>query len=282
MPTPFSYGRPGSEAARLRQWLHEAVLAHRAAGTIPTTSRFLYYEAVMSGIVRKHGSGGGRRPDQDVSVALLWLREHGLVDWDEIRDRTRRVIPFTGAASIPAAAQEAVEIARLDPWRGQAPLLIVESESLAGLCEDLAYEYRIILVPVRGQSSASLLVNDVTPYVARGSRQVLYIGDHDRSGYDIEASAQARLEGFAGQTLTWMRVALTADQVAEHDLTLVEHVDRRDHQTRLVAECEAMPQATLVGLVRHAVGDLLPVSLDRVRVQERRERQVVLRRLDRP
>jgi hypothetical protein len=160
--------------------------------------------------------------------------------------------------------------------------LIVESESLAGLCEDLAYEYRIILVPVRGQSSASLLVNDVTPYVARGSRQVLYIGDHDRSGYDIEASAQARLEGFAGQTLTWMRVALTADQVAEHDLTLVEHVDRRDHQTRLVAECEAMPQATLVGLVRHAVGDLLPVSLDRVRVQERRERQVVLRRLDRP
>jgi hypothetical protein len=265
MPTAVGYGRPGSQAARLRQWLHEAILAHRAAGTIPTTSRFLYYEAVMAEIIRKHGRSGGRRPDQDVSVALLWLREQGHVGWDEIRDRTRRVFPYTGAASILAAAQEAVEMARLDPWRGHTPLLIVESESLAGLCEDLAHEYRIVLVPVRGQSSASLLVNDVTPYVERGSRHVLYVGDHDRSGYDIEASAQARLESFARQALAWMRVALTADQVAAYDLPLVERVDRRDHQTRLVAECEAMPQATLVALVRQAVGGLLPVSLDRVR-----------------
>lgn len=77
------YGRPGSAAARLRQWLHEAIVRHRAEGTIPTTNRFLFYEALMAGVVVKHGTGGGgRRPDQDVSVALLWLREQGLVEWE--------------------------------------------------------------------------------------------------------------------------------------------------------------------------------------------------------
>ena len=119
MPTALGYGSPGSEAARLRQWLHEAVLAHRAAGTIPTRSRFLYYEAV-NGWDRPEARDRRRPPaDQDVSVALLWLREHGLVDWNELRDRTRRVIPYTGAASILAAAQDAVKMARLDPWRGE-------------------------------------------------------------------------------------------------------------------------------------------------------------------
>jgi hypothetical protein len=57
---------------------------------------------------------------------------------------------------------------------------------------------------------------------------VLYVGDHDKSGHDIEGSARARLERFGRRALKWQRIALTAGQVEEYGLPLVERVDRRE------------------------------------------------------
>jgi hypothetical protein len=81
-------------------------------------------------------------------------------------------------------------------------------ESLAGLLEPLAAQYRIVLVPVRGQAGGAYLVNDVRPYVERGHTEVLYVGDFDKAGADIETSARERLETHSGRTLTWTRLAL--------------------------------------------------------------------------
>lgn len=72
-------------------------------------------------------------------------------------------------------------------------------------------------------------------------------------------------------------MALTTEQVEQHGLPLVERVDRRDEETRRVAECEAMPQALLLGLVRDAVADLLPEALEEVRVREERGQRAVKR-----
>ena len=276
----MNYGRAGSRSARLREWCHGAVDADRAEGTIPTTGRFLFYEAVMAGDVAKHATGA-RRADQVVTDALTWLRERGAVGWDEIADRTRHVNDFRGARTVRDAVIAFTNTSRLDPWDGAPPLVIVESESLAGLFEDDAYEYRVVLVPVRGQCSASMLFNDVAHYVHGGSEVVLYVGDHDKAGYDIEASARERLEEFTGRALKWERVALTAEQVEANGLPLIPRTDGRDGLTRLVAECEAMPQAQLMALVRDALADLLPEPLDRVHERERIERASVRRQLGR-
>jgi hypothetical protein len=193
--------------------------------------------------------------------------------------------PGTGAGtwsitpgSRRSSRRDRVNRERLDPWRRHAPLLLVESESLAGLLDDLAYTYRVVLVPVRGQS-AGFLVNDVLPYVERGSTRVLPLFDFDKAGDDIEDNARRRLERHAGLALDWTRIALTAAQVDAHQIPLVSRRDGRDGQVRLVAETEAMPQAVLMGLVEAALRGLLPAPLERVHVRERRERAAVLRRL---
>jgi hypothetical protein len=273
-----TYGRPNSAAAHLRAWCHDAIAAHRAEGTIPTTCRFIFYEAVMAGVVPKHATGA-RRADQAVTDALTWLREHGLIGWDEILDRSRHVADFTGERSALDAAITYMNVVRLDAWQGAPPLLIVESESLAGLFENVAAELRVVLVPVRGQASASMLVNDVLPFVECGSDEVLYVGDHDKAGYDIEASAQLRLEHFADTELKWERIALTATQVEDYALPLVSRTDGRNGQTYEVAECEAMPQAVLTAMVRDALADRLPEPLDHVHEREQRQRAAVLARL---
>jgi hypothetical protein len=148
------YGRRGTKAWRLREWFHAAILRHEAAGTVPTTPKFLIYEAVSDQVISKEATGA-RRYDQDSSGAITWLREQGLVPWEWIVDRTRHIANHLGWSSVLEATRAVAERARLDPWRGRAPLLVVESESLAGLLEPLAEHYRIVLVPVRGQAGGA-------------------------------------------------------------------------------------------------------------------------------
>jgi hypothetical protein len=70
---------------------------HLAAGMLPTSIRFLFYESVALTIIAKQARGvlkpgavGQRRPGQDVIDAITDLRESGQIPWDD----------FTGFASI--------------------------------------------------------------------------------------------------------------------------------------------------------------------------------------
>ena len=59
------YGRPGTKAEALRREVHELLLRHQAAGELPTSNRFLFYELVQAGAVDKQDAAAtaiGRRP----------------------------------------------------------------------------------------------------------------------------------------------------------------------------------------------------------------------------
>jgi hypothetical protein len=72
------YGRPGTKAARLREAVHELLQRHRAAGELPTSNRFLFYELVQAGVLDKGKTRqNGRGSDQDLSDASKWLRDEG-------------------------------------------------------------------------------------------------------------------------------------------------------------------------------------------------------------
>jgi len=67
-----------------------------AAGEIPTSIRFLFYELEQRGFVSKRavnldGSPSKRKPDQYLIEAVTHLREIGLVPWDWIVDESRDV-----------------------------------------------------------------------------------------------------------------------------------------------------------------------------------------------
>lgn len=265
--------RPGSRKALIETAvLTELALLH-AAGYLTTTVRFLFYRLVAERVIPK-AYNGTRRPDQDVSVVLTELREAGVVPLDAIVDRSRGVVDFTGWTSVRECVEQAAKHAKLDRWRAAAPLLIVESDSLAGLLEPLAVEFRVVLVPLRGQGSLGLLA-EVAPHVQDGTR-VLYIGDWDFSGGHIEQSARERLEKITGGVLDWRRVALTEEQVFDHGLPVIEKYDARTRRRHPAVETEALDQRVLVPAVRGALDALGPVD---VTAEEQAQRVAVLDRM---
>jgi hypothetical protein len=118
-------------------------------------------------------------------------------------------------------------------------MIVVESNSLAGVLEHVAVEYRVPLVPLGGTGSCGLLGGEVAP-MFRDEQAVLYLGDWDFSGDNIERSVRERLEAYGGVSLNWSRVALTEEQVEEHGLTIIERKDKRNRKTYPAVETEAL------------------------------------------
>jgi hypothetical protein len=214
-----------------------------------------------------------------VSVVLTELREAGLVRMHEVVDRTRGVIGYRGAPTIRAGVLKAIEHTRLDLWDGESPLLIVESESLAGVLERVAYNYRVPLVPLRGQASTGLLGAEL-PGFLRQSATVLHLGDLDRSAIDIERSAHVRAEAYSGLTLDWHRTALTNDQAEEHGLEPIWKKDGRDGRLQEAIEAEALGQPELVAIVRSTLDGLLPAPLAAFEADEQAQRLAVIGALE--
>ena len=258
-----------SKIEALRQHLMRLYNEHLAAGMLPTSNWFLFYELVSREIVEKHPTGK-RRADQNTIDALTDLRERGEIPWGAIVDETRSLDDFTGFASIAEGVGAFLNAIRLDPWAGDPPLILTESRSLAGVLRALTRDCAAMIAPTNGQA-AGFLHNDVGPRLRDGQR-VLYLGDYDLAGGDIEANTRRVLERFA--RLQWERLALTAEQVREHNLPVIIKHDRRfkDGGAHEAVETEALSQALIVQIVRDRLDSLLPEPLETVQSREAHER----------
>jgi hypothetical protein len=157
--------------------------------------RFIYYEFVKDGIIAKHSDKvGGRRPDQDLAEAIFRLREIGLVPWSWIADETRFLTAYRYARTVAEYLADTVDLARIDLWNGKPPpMILTESRSLGGVLRDkLSHEYLVPVAPTNGQVGG-FLRTDVAPALVPGQR-VLYLGDFDWQGGQIEANTRKVLE----------------------------------------------------------------------------------------
>jgi hypothetical protein len=184
-----------SEIGRLRLALQELLAEHERSQALPTSARFLFYELVQRGILSKERKAPGRRPDQNMSDALTDLREHGDGPWEWIVDETRSLDDYRGASSVREWMLEALPQARLDPWAGDAPLILTESRSLAGVLRALVDDYAVLIAATNGQCGG-FLHTQIIPILRPGQR-ILYLGDLDLSGGQIEANTR-RVLGRAG------------------------------------------------------------------------------------
>jgi hypothetical protein len=272
--TEYADPRPDSKIGRVRTALIYLLDQHRRDRALPTSVRFLFYELVMQRIVAKEGD----RPDKIVSAALTDLRETGLVPWGDIVDETREVFDYTGSATVAEDWLAYLHAACLDPWRGQVPFILTESRSLAGVLRAQCRDYRCRIASTNGQVGG-FLHTKVAPLLSEGER-VGYLGDYDLAGGDIEANTRRVLESLVGE-LDWQRLALTEEQVEEHNLPRIIKTDKRfkdgggEHEA---VETEALSQTLIVNIVRTWLDELLPQPIERVLVRERRER-TRLRRL---
>jgi hypothetical protein len=276
--TTYRYGR--GQAAILREAVHQRLLVHEEGGELPTSNRFLLYELRQAGgpLYGHKSRGQGRSEDQNLSDACMWLRAHRLVPWDWIVDETRSLtVPFY-ANTVAEYAAAAIDGARIDCWSGkEPPLLLCESRTFGGVIQrTLAQDYLCPVAATNGQVGGFLHV-EIVPILVGNDRPVLYVGDHDVRGYDIEANTRRVLEEAAGAR-ECKRVALTGAQVETHGLPVVQKVDRVKG-THPAVEVEALGQGVVTGILRAELDARLPEPLEVVREREAEQREAERRRL---
>jgi hypothetical protein len=288
-----AYGRPGTKAARMRQGAHELLLEREAADTLPTNGRFLFYDAEQRGLVVKLPQGrrravraageSGVAAGQDFTDALFWIRDRGLVPWWWIEDETRTLHDWHSAATVADYLLEMLELARVNPWPGDRPLILCESRSLAGVLRRLAAEYVCPCAATNGQVGG-FLRTDIAPTLVDNERPVLYLGDlePDGPGAQIEANTRNVLEDTAGRYIYWRRLAITEAQVAERGIEPLEKLDRRYRPAHPYEawETESLLEGPLMALVREALDELLPEPLKNVREREAAEIEAQRSRLN--
>ncbi len=171
--------------------------------------------------------------------------------------------------------RDAIAHARIDCWDGEPPpLILCESRSLAGVLRRIAAQYLCPITSTNGQVGG-FLVTEVAPLL-EGGRRMLYLGDHDWQGHQIEAATRRRLEENVGEIYGWERLALTEEQVENHDLArlAIRKIDNRYNPPRVhdAIETEALSQTIIVNILRNRLDELLPEPLDHVLERERIQR----------
>lgn len=267
--------RPASAKGQLQRAVLALLFEHQERGELPTNGRFVFYELEQAGVVSKARTGA-RRSDQNTSDALMFLRELGLVPWSWIVDETREIHDWLHAPTVWEFAVDSVKQARINPWQGLPPLVICESRSLGGVLRPVVAEYVCPLAPTNGQCGG-FLHTEVAPMLRDNDRLVLYLGDHDLSGDQIEDNTRRVLEREAEREIDWQRIAITAGQIYERGLTPILKADCRYRPPREheAWETEALGQTTVTALVREALNELLPEPLDRVLERELAQRKAV-------
>jgi hypothetical protein len=160
---------------------------HERNGEIPTNGRFAFYELEQRGIPKKYGINAksgrpyARLPLQDISVALMKLREQGLIPWGWLTDESRKLNNYQSLMTVIEVLRNAIRHARISIWGNhEPPLILTESRATAGVLDDLAYEYTTPIAATGGQCGG-FIVNEIVPLLG-GQRRVLYIGDHELRG----------------------------------------------------------------------------------------------------
>jgi len=143
-------------------------------------------------------------------------------------------------------------------------MILTESRSLAGVLRHIVVDYRARVASTNGQCGGFLRTN-IAPQLKAGDR-VIYLGDLDLSGGQIEGNTQDVLEREISGALAWERLALTKTQVREYDLPVIVKHDRRykDGRPHEAVETEAISQRVLIDILQARLDALLPEPLTHV------------------
>lgn len=181
------------------------------------TLRQLYYQLVTKNVLanskKSYTSLGGTVSDARLS---------GRMDWDAIEDRGRQPKRASEFDDVNELMRAALASYRLPRWAGQEYYveLWVEKDALAGVLWSMAYDHHVTLMVNKGYSSQSAMYEAAKRFKAHQDDHrpvLLYLGDMDPSGEDMVRDVTDRLTMFGVDDLEVIKVALTMDQVDEHD-----------------------------------------------------------------
>ncbi len=182
------------------------------------TLRQLYYQFVSRGLI----------PNTPKSYSSLGKtisdgRLAGLIDWEAIVDRTRRLNQLSHFSSVAQILRAARSQYRVDKWENQEYLVQVwiEKDALIGVISDVCNRWDVPYIAVRGYNSQSVMWNAGQTFNEAIDRDqqpvVLHLGDHDPSGIDMTRDNKDRLDMFTNYGIEVDRLALNYDQVEQYN-----------------------------------------------------------------
>jgi hypothetical protein len=286
---------PATRKGQMQRLALQKMCEKQAVGEIPTSIRFVFYELEQAGLLSKRtlkldGTAGKRKPTQDLTDALTHLRELGLIPWDWIADESRDVDAYSNAATVRAFLLDGeLKWVKIDRFPGvPRPVILCEARGVGGvLSRGVAFAYGVTVAPTGGQCNGFLRTK-VAPYLSK-DESVLYIGDADLAGNDIEDNTRRVLEHATGRTFTkdtWERLMLTAAQCRQLERRGVEPIQKTDHRFKdgrphEAFEVEALGQSFVAQIVRDRLEQLAPEPLAAVQEREAEQRAEVLKVLSR-
>jgi hypothetical protein len=276
--------------------LDEAVLI-AVAEQAPVTLRGVFYRVVSAGAIEKSEAGYkaiGRR--------LLALRRNRVVPYSAITDGTRWIRKPTTWSDLDAMLRDASESYRRAFWHDQAVEVEIfsEKDAITGVIDEITEEFDVPLGVLRGYASESFVYR-VAAYIEAVDKDVFvyHLGDRDPSGVGawqdfaskvldflaaraVNTSAGNVIAGAFGRndrTVTFERLAVTADQIREYGLPTrpTKTSDPRAAGFRGGSvEVDAIPATVLRGLVRSAIERHVDQrQLTLIRAVEQQERELL-------
>jgi ribosomal protein S13 len=253
------------------------------------TLRQLYYRAVASKSYPHDKTSYNK-----FSHALVLGRLRDQLDYKRMIDMSRPEYLNDPKEPDPAkrlkgSLQELIEEFNVNAWSEQPTYIEVwiEKEALSRIILPTCKNHNVNLLVGRGYSSASQLLKAIDRFPEGRKVLVLYLGDHDPSGYHIEEKLRGRLHEYAlwrGKALDLQvkRLALTYDQVERFSLPSIKLKPRSQKYAEYVArfgnnawELDALEPDFIPTLIKNELESTMDMNLwadNRLKLEEfRRE-----------
>lgn len=208
-----------AKTIKYADWLTEF---NRIIGTFPTvTVRQLFYQMTVSGIITNCIADYKR-----MDAALVKARDNNDVDWSIFEDdsRTEQINrgDYTSIEEFKYTIKNQWKNWNnyTDIWKNQDVHLeiFIEKNALLNQVNNVAEKYQVNVCPVKGYSSYTYLGKQGDRLNNYSKVVILYIGDFDPSGLDIQRSIEQRLNSYSCGNYTMNRIALTWNQIQQLQL----------------------------------------------------------------
>jgi len=180
--------------------------------------RQIFYQLVAAG--KRENT---RSKYNDLSKLITHMRVDGMLDWNIIEDRARRISEKRGFEDAGEYAKQVGNfLGRYQRCRVQGQEYYIETwcekDALSQIFEEVAWPYCIRHATCRGFDSATALwkfAEWARDAISREQRVVLlYFGDFDPSGLAAgDATQQSLLERYHLRDIKFIRVALNQEQI---------------------------------------------------------------------
>lgn len=186
---------------------------------IKLSIRQIYYQFVSRGLLEN-----SIKSYKTLVTVISDARLAGLIDWDDIEDRTRHIQKSPSWNSGSHAMDIWIDQFQKDRWKDQ-PYYIecwIEKGALLGTIDKVCTMNDIPYFACQGYPSQSEMYDAskrIMRYIVNKQKPIIiHLGDHDPSGLDMTRDIQERLKMFVGIPVDLIRLALNKDQIEKYNI----------------------------------------------------------------